>query len=452
MMNSPRLNRRAAPSIALLVIFFGIGLVFFFANFQAPAESNNQEAISSVSQAPIPSPTAFEPDTEYTYHRGRGEYGVALYHLEAKASLSDWTAQDYIRAGNLWRDMGDSSRALPYWEAAAQLEANPNLLRQLALIYLQRGQWGLALERIESLLELAPNDTWALYYGGLILAPSDPNGAYPYLARISESNYAPLATAISQLIGNNPNDPQIALRVGAMLANAEEWSLAENAYQYAANWFYPFPEASAYVGLMRGQQGKNGDAWIQEAAALAPDSGLVLSVAGVYWRIMGQYAESESALIQAIILQPNIPSLYAELGITYWEMGNRVDAETWLQTAQILAPNDGTIQSTLTSFYQEDTLLVSSPLLAFSDGTVGLNDPAVISANGWALHINGETERGLAMVEEALVIDPINPRALFDKARILQDMGQIEDARPILEYLAGGDSPFAPVAARLLEN
>ena len=186
----------------------------------------------------------------------------------------------------------------------------------------------------------------------------------PILARISDSNYAPLANAISQVIGNNPRDPQIALRVGAMLANAEEWSLAENAYQYAANWFYPFAEASAYVGLMRGQQGKNGDAWIQEALTLAPDNGLVQAVAGVYWRGVGEYAASETALIQAIILQPNVPSLYAELGITYWEMGNRVDAETWLQTAQILAPNDGTIQNALNRFYEEDTLLVSSPLLA----------------------------------------------------------------------------------------
>jgi tetratricopeptide (TPR) repeat protein len=448
MANLHRQNRRAAPFFALLVIVLALGMILFFANFQPTIGIGEPELTLPI----VASPTPFDPENEYNFHRGGGESSVALYHLEAETALNGWTAQDYIRAGNLWRDMGDANRALPYWEAAVAQEPNANLLRQIAEIYLQRGEWGFALERIESLLVLAPNDVWALYKAGLLLAPSDPNAAYPYLARVSDSEYAPTASAISQIIGTDPNNPQIALRVGSILANAQEWSLAENAYQYAANWYYPFPEASAFVGLMRAQQGKNGDAWINEAISLAPDNALVQSVAGVYWRAVGEYAKSVDALILAIILQPNAPSLYAELGITYWQMGNRIDAETWLQTASILAPEDTNIQNALNQFYAEDTLLVSSPLLAFSDGTVGTNDPAVISANGWALHLNGDSTAGLAMVENALSIDPTNPRALFDKARILQETGRAEEARPILEGLAAGDSPFAPVAARLLEG
>jgi tetratricopeptide (TPR) repeat protein len=449
-MNSRRQNRRAAPLIALLVIFLGMGLIFLLPMFQIPMGD-----ILLEEPLPIPaSPTAFDPDNEYNYHRGRGEYSVALYHIESETALNGWTGQDFIREGNLWRDMGDSSRALPYWEAAVALEANPNLLRQIAEIYLQRGEWGLALERIQSLLLLAPNDIWALYYAGLLLAPSDPASAYPYLARIasSESPDAPIASALTNLIGTDPNNPEIALAVGAILASAEKWSLAENAYQYAANWYYPFPEASAYVGLMRAQQGKNGDSWINEAIHFAPDSAVVQSVAGVYWRAVGEYAQSETALITAIIFEPDNPSLYAELGLTYWGMGNRIDAEVWLQTARLLAPDDSDIQVVLDSFYAEDALMVSSPMLAFSEGTVGSNDPAVISANGWALYVNGDAVAGLAMVEQALAMEPANPRALFDKARILQETGHSEEARPILEQLAAGDSPFAPIAARLLEN
>ena len=76
----------------------------------------------------------------------------------------------------------------------------------------------------------------------------------------------------------------------------------------------------------------------------------------------------------------------------------------------------------------------------------------MISANGWALHVKGDSVAGLAMVEQALDMDADNPRALFDKARILQETGRAEEARPILEQLAAGDSPFAAIAARLLEN
>ena len=356
-MNVRRQNRRAAPLIALLVIVLGLVAIFLLPTFQIPIGG----IVSEESLSILPTATPFEPDNEYSYHRGRGEYAVALYHIESETALNGWTAQDFIREGNLWRDMGDLNRALPYWEAATAQEPNPNLLRQIADIYLQRGEWGLALERIQSLLLLAPNDIWALYYGGLLLAPSDPASAYPYLARIasSDSPDAPVASALTNLIGTDPNDPEIALGVGAILAEAEEWSLAENAYQYAANWYYPFPEASAYVGLMRAQQGKNGDAWINEAVSFAPDSVVVQSVAGVYWRAVGEYAQSEVALITAIILDPNKPSLYAELGLTYWGMGNRIDAEVWLQTAQILAPEDVNIQAVLDKFYEEDALMVS---------------------------------------------------------------------------------------------
>jgi Flp pilus assembly protein TadD len=450
MMNSRRQNRRAAPLIALLLIVFGLVLMFLLPKFQIPISGIVSEDLLNF----LPTPTPFDPDNEYSYHRGRGEYAVALYHIESETALNGWTAQDFIREGNLWRDMGDVNRALPYWEAAAAQEPSPNLLRQIADIYLQRGEWGLALERIQSLLLLAPNDIWALYYGGLLLAPSDPTGAYPYLARIASSTSpdATVAAELTNLIGTNPTDPEIALGVGAILATAEEWSLAENAYQYAANWYYPFPEASAYVGLMRAQQGKNGDDWINEALRLAPDSVVVQSVAGVYWRAVGEFALSESAFITAIILDPQKPSLYAELGLSYWAMGNRTEAEVWLQTAQLLAPDEPNIQAVLDKFYDEDTLLVSSPLLAFSEGTVGTDDPAVISANGWALHINGDSVAGLTMVEQALSEDPENPRALFDKARILQETGRSEEARPIFEQLAAGDSPFAAIASRLLEN
>jgi tetratricopeptide (TPR) repeat protein len=463
----PEKAGRVAPMIALLVIILGIVFVFwgipYFPNLILFFATPTQTSIGSeASPSPLsPSLTAiistatFIPinlENSYESHRSRGEMQAALYHIEAQAKMNTWTAQDHIRAGNLWRDMSDLSRALPHWEAANLLEPNPNLLRQIADIYIQRGEWGMAWARIQQLLQLAPNDSWGLYYGGLILAPSDPTRAYGLLGQVAgiEQTYASTAYDIQQAMGNDPTDPEIAIRIATVLASVSEWSLAENAYQYAADTFYPFPEATVYVALMRVQQGKNGVRWIEEALTLSQDNAVVHYIAGVYWRDVGEYAKSEANLILAILFEPNNPTFYAELGTTYREMGNRFEAEIWLQTA-VLISDDPIIAQALASFYQDESYLLPQDYLQFSRN-LDANDPAILSAKGWTLHLQGNSEAGLAQVEEALSIDPNNPRAIFDKARILIDLAQNDEAIPLLQQLAEGDSVFAEAARRLLES
>lgn len=463
----PEKTGRVAPLVALLVIILGLIFVFWgmpnlpdLDIFLTPAteapvvSESTEQAEPTIIPTLVPPTATFVPINSanaYDVHRSRGEMQAALYHIEAQSLQDGWTAQSHIRAGNLWRDMGDVSRALPQWEAAMRLEPNPNLLRQIAEIYIERGEWGVAWERIQQLLQLAPNDSWGQYYGGLIIAPYDPTRAYGLLGQATSiQTYARTAFDVQQAIGSEPTDPEIALRVATILAGANEWSLAENAYQYAADTFYPFAEATAYVALMRVQQGKNGERWIQEALSLSQDNAEVHYIAGVYWRAAGEFAQSESNLMLAILFDSNNPTFYAELGTTYQDMGNRFEAEIWFQTA-VLISDDPIFEQALASYYQEETFLLPQDMMQYGRG-ISANDPAIQSASGWTLHIQGDTEAGLAQVEAALERDSDNPRALFDKARILIDLAEIDEARPILEDLAEGDSVFANAAARLLES
>ena len=56
----------------------------------------------------------------------------------------------------------------------------------------------------------------------------------------------------------------------------------------------------------------------------------------------------------------------------------------------------------------------------------------------------------MAIVEQALIIDPDNARALFDKARILLETNRVEQALPILQQIADGNSVFSGPAQGLL--
>lgn len=456
-MNTHR-QKRATPFVALLVIILGIVVIIVSISLDIPqyfiASTPQNDLSSETTSFAISDATGdYAPVTEYEFHRSRDELQVALYHIEAESTLNGWTAQNHIRAGNLWRDMGDLGRALPHWEAANASEPNANLLRQIAEIYLERGEWSIAWQRIQTLLNLAPNDTWSLYNGGLLLSPSDPTTAYGYLGQVAAlgNSFSENAQTILDVIGESETNADIILRVGAELTALEEYSLAENAYQYAADLYYPFPEATAYVGLMRILQGKNGEAWISEAITLASTNADVQYITGVYWRSAGEYLLSEDALIEAVLLEPDNPTFYAELGNTYRGMGNRLDAEIWLQTAVIISDNNPIMIEALNSFYADDTFLVTQPDIDNIPND-GEQDPSVLSANGWALYVSGDIDGGLVLIDQALAIQSDNPRALFDKARIFLETQRTSSAIPLLQQLANGNSVFAGPAQGLLDR
>ncbi|MGJ3240664.1 MAG: tetratricopeptide repeat protein [Anaerolineae bacterium] len=440
-------QQRAMPIIALLVILISSIVIVIMSNRSSISDDAPQPTVTQPETTAIPSSPA-----QSTFSNEREPLMIALYRLEAESARAGWTAQAHIRAGNLWRDMGDLGRALPHWESANADTDNANLIRQIADIYIERGEWGIAWQRIQTLLALAPTDAWALYHGGLILAPSDPFTAYGYLGQVAEGNtaYADTARILRDVIGEQSGSADMILQIGATLASAEEWSLAENSYQYAADVYYPFPEATAYVGVMRILQGKNGEAWITEALALADDNSEVHYLAGIYWRSAGEYARSEAQLVQAVLLEPENPTFHAELGNTYRTMGNMLDAEIWLQTAVRVSDEDPLMVEALNDFYTNEAILNTQPIIRDAHNLADGQDASVIAANAWALYLQDESETALTLIEQALRIDPTNARTLFDQARILLGLGRNEEAQAILEQLASGQSAFAGAAADIL--
>ena len=442
---NPTPANRTASLLVLFLIIMGLGGVLLLNPSPEP------DLIPTLN----PIATALVIPSEIDLHRTRGDLQVALYYLESLAMKEGWTASLHAQAGNLYSDMDDLNQALPHWEAALRMEVTPNLLRRVADLYIQRGDWGTAYERVERLLQIIPDDPWGLYYGGLLLAPSDPAVARVHLSRAATYSeiYIETAQNVISAIGSDFSDPLISSRVGAVLASEQEWSLAENAFQQAAAINYPFPEATAYVGLMLAQQRKIGENWIQQAVELAPENPDVRYVEGLYWRVVGEPLRSIEALLTSIILAPTVPEFYAELGNTYRIKGDLSEAEYWLQTALQISGNDPTLQEALNRLYTDESFALTPGELNVSRmARAQQDDPSVLSANGYVLHILGDSEAGLAMVERALEADPENVRAQFDKARILFETGQSDEARSLLIGLAEGDSPFAPTAERLLQG
>ncbi|GEM_PF-475403 len=295
-----------------------------------------------------------------------GRPAQAIYRLESLAARDGWDGDRLRLAGDLYRELGDVRAAAAYWErAAAYFPNDPVLLRRLADVYLEIGEWTRAADILAHLRAVSPDstpdDTWAAFQLGLIRASVSPSAADDLRAAMIEPAYERIA---SQLIGvlSRPDDPLRVLRAGIVMADAELWSAAELAFSYAAS--DPDPSvtalALAYGAFARDKQGKDGSLWINQAVTLAPDDARVRYLLGLHLRATRDFEGSLRALAAAAALDPSRPEIYAELGTAYWLTGDRVTGEYWLRHAIELSDGDPRYQTVLDSLLAEEANLLES--------------------------------------------------------------------------------------------
>lgn len=269
----------------------------------------------------------------------------SLYHIEVRASREGWTPELARQAGDVWRDSGDLVRAAAYW-AAAQPDAA--ISRRLAEAYIELGAWSNAVDALERVIAFAPDDAWAHFQLGVILAGVAPERALTHL-NAALPVYGESLTGVIE--GVRRADP---MRVGMALAEARLWAYAELAFEQVEA-----PRAYAYRAYVRDQQGKDGGALIRVAVTLAPNDPQVRLLEGLHLRATGDPSASLTAIIAAAALDPQNPTLYAELGAAYELAGDSIMARRWLEYAVTLSGNDPAFQAILDAFDVEQQSLLN---------------------------------------------------------------------------------------------
>jgi tetratricopeptide (TPR) repeat protein len=278
----------------------------------------------------------------------------ALYQVLTLAAQTGWTEDLARTAAHLWETLGDVSRAAAYWELAVKNDPTDlGVAKQLARTDLDLQDWSAAVIALNHVIKLSPDDTWAHYQLGLLQAAFDPQQALVHLRTASrEPTYRDTATALLFLGGAKANDPTTVMRVGLVFASLHLWGYAEMVFQYAVDLAAPFPEALAYTGLARDNQGKDGGSQIEQAVTLAPLNAQVRYLEGLHLRLGGDNSASLNALLQAMNLDPLNPAYAAELGSAYQLVDQLGQAEYWLKQAVALSRNDSRFQDLLAQFYQ----------------------------------------------------------------------------------------------------
>jgi tetratricopeptide (TPR) repeat protein len=380
----------------------------------------------------------------------------AIYRAETLALDYGWTPELLRLTGDLWQEVDDLPRAVTFWEATARLEPNnPPLLRALGQAYIELQRWPEAVDALERLITLTPDDEFAHLRLALIQAPFNPQSAEDHLRIVlREPTYNEIAQPLLEVVTHDPADPLISMRVGLALIDLGMWSYAELAFDHAATIAAPYPEALAYMSFVRDNQGKDGGDFMARAIALEPNNPRIRYLQGLHYRRQGDDTASLYVLMLALALDPENPAYYAELGTGYRLAGDLQTAEYWLKNAVAFSDEDPRFQEMLALFYSEeaDSLTVEG-FQALDQLAAELpDDPDVQAGRGWALYKLGETEAALDAINAALETDPANLRALFYKGRILLDQDDEVTALPLLQHVAQSDSTFAQEAQGILTS
>jgi len=380
----------------------------------------------------------------------RNQFMQATYHINILQTQATWSTTLAVQIGDIYAEIGDIATAVHYWETGEPTSAS---LERLADGYIDLQSWQLATETLTELVTIDSNNIWANYHLGVLEAIYGIAESNEHLTIAVDSPfYGESVTTLSEIL-TEPSSLIRNMRIGTLFTQQESWGFAEFAFLRASVTDYAYPEALAYQGWVRYQQGKNGANWIEQAVTLDPSNGQVLYIAGLEQRYLGNYYTSIDIFTEALVTIPDNPAVYAEIANTHRLLGNLPEAEYWYLVASTFAEEDNTqFQDLLTQFYEIEGSNLNQvnleSLLIMRERFP--DNPEILASLGWSLYLAGDREDGILAIEDALALQPNHPRSLYYFGLIAHDEGLITLARQYFGRVIESASPFAILANQAL--
>ncbi len=252
------------------------------------------------------------------------------------------------------------------------------------------GTWKPSSEALQNLLRFQPQNAAAQYRLGLLLSVTNLDLALIHLEQASQLNaeYKPVFDTLrSALVLANlkPSGADRSVTMGRALGLVGEWDLAALAFRQAVELDGRNAQAWAWLGEAQQHLGEDGLAELDHAMALDSQSVIVRGLRGLYWRRIGNEAQSLLEYKAAAATEPQNPAWAAALGELHARLGDLVAALADYQRAVQLAPNDPTYWRLLASFCAEYNLQIEAVGLPAAQKAVELSaeDPLNLATLGW---------------------------------------------------------------------
>ncbi len=390
-----------------------------------------------------------------------GRYAAAQTFLYALADLDGWNPTRRAQLRTIFEHAGATAQANALlYGTLEDGQLDPRSLRDLVRQQIASLEWDQAEATLGKLLALNPGDQQALYQLALLLAPVDQGYAREYLGRLvtdpAWARRAETVRAALDVYGTAALTDAHAY-LGVTLVSLGEWPFAERALQMALDANAVNPEARAYLGFVRDQQGRDGLPDLQAALAMAPNDSLVYYLLGLHWRLAGQPDEEYAAFTRAYFLDPSNPALAVEVGIALQNQSDLAGAEEWFLRAIDLSPDDHRWRRVLVMFYADTGFQLVDTGLPFilAESQSAPDDPDIRASLGWAYYQTHDTQRAYVELSNAVGLDPDNPRSRYYFGVVLEQRGDqqgaVDSYWSVVDQL-GPDHGFGVLAARALQR
>ena len=178
---------------------------------------------------------------------------------------------------------------------------------------------------------------------------------------------------------------------------------------------------------------------VQERARFYNDDGVRLFA-------KGDYRDARDSFQAALACRPNDAGLLYNLGECYDRVGDAAKAEHYYQQCLQQESNHSSCRHALA------VLLVRTGRKAEAENMLAAwlaSQPklaAALAEDGWLLHLSGDLPRAQARLQQALDLDPHDPRALTELARVYEELHRPDRALVLYERILQRDPKQADVA------
>jgi tetratricopeptide (TPR) repeat protein len=392
-----------------------------------------------------------------------GDMPAAINHLEQARQAGRLSADGQMLLGDAYQFQGQVEQANTVWQAllATGEAASPGLYLRLADNQRLMNDVDGLEETLRQMLAAHPGQPTATYQLGLLLAAREPVAALPYLEQAAELDPS-LEERTQELVSTIraarfEQDAAYRLIVaGRALANLNEWRLADLAFTRAAEARPDYAEAWAYLGHAQERLGGDGQAALDQALELDPDSLAANLFAALHFAEAGRPELSLLYLHAAADLDPKRAEIQLELGNLLAEMGDLLSARRHYQKALDLAGSQAGVYRETAAFSVRYNVDVRELALPAARQAVLLEpkNPASLDTLGQVYFKLGDPVSAKRHYQRALKLDPLYAPAHLHLGLVDLLDGRTAEARQRFHQVLNlaPDSPAAVQAQRLLEG
>ena len=190
----------------------------------------------------------------------------------------------------------------------------------------------------------------------------------------------------------------------------------------------------------------------QQAYQLSPSAKLAIQMTRLYGA-KGEMAQGLAQLEDWLEKSPNDVATRSTYGLLLQDQGHKKEAIVQYEKVLESLPENVLVLNNLAWLYQEEG---NNRAIELGEKAYRLSPkrPEIADTYGWILVNSGMSEKGLPILQNALVLAPENPEIAYHVGFALNKMGRRGEAEKVLRRVSKQhpDSPFAKQAQELLSQ